>query len=122
MKNKSPFSAEMEMNEVTGAQVWSLTGKMVTDSCCYDFLDSVRENISSGRHYPVLDMTDIAWVNSTGVGVIASIFNAAKEAGGAMLLVGPNQRVQSILTVVNLWPVVSVFDSVEKALEHLKAK
>jgi anti-sigma B factor antagonist len=122
MTNKSPFSAEMEINDVAGVQIWNMTGKMVSGSCCYEFLDSVRENVAKGQNYPILDMTGISWVNSTGVGVIASIFNAARDAGGAMLLVGPNQRVESILTVVNLWPLVTVFDTLEKALEHLKAQ
>lgn len=121
MKNKSPFSADMETCEAPATQIWKLKGKMVSGQCCYDFLDSVRENIAGGQHYPVLDLSGISWVNSTGVGVIASIFNAAKDAGGALLLVKPNDRVQSILTVVNLWPVVSVFDSVDEALEHITA-
>lgn len=122
MMNKVPFSAEMESNDTAGIQIWKLKGKMVTGNYCYDFLESVRENISGGRPYPILDLDGISWVNSTGVGVIASIFNAAKDAGGEMYLVKPNDRIRAILTVINLWPVVTVFDSVENALEHLSSQ
>ena len=122
MSSKTPFTAEMDTSDIEDTQIWRLKGKMMTGSCCYDFLDSVRENIASGRNHPVIDLTGITWVNSTGVGVLASIFNAARDAGGAMHLVKPNERVQAILKVVNLWPVVSVFDSVAEALEHLKAR
>ncbi|MEN8006310.1 MAG: STAS domain-containing protein [Candidatus Krumholzibacteriota bacterium] len=122
MKNKPQFSAEMELDAEVNAQIWRLAGKMVTGSCCYDFLDSVRENIANGQINAILDMTDISWTNSTGVGVLASIFNAAGDAGGAMVLVGANQRVEATLKIVNLWPVVATFDSLAEALEHLKGK
>jgi len=36
-----------------------------------------------------------------------------------MLLVGVNERVQSVLKVINLWYVLSTFDTVEDALAHL---
>jgi len=119
MKQKPPFTAEFESQDDLGAQVWRLSGKMVGGNCCYDFLDTVRENVGKGQVNPILDLTEIAWANSTGVGVLASIFNAARDAGGQMVLVGATERVRSVLQVVNLWSMVSAFDSVEEAKKHL---
>jgi len=119
MSTKPPFVAEMISDDHPSAQVWRLSGKMMGGSCCYDFLETVRDKIIKGQNHPVLDLKTVKFANSTGLGVLASIFTAAKDAGGAMLLVGVNERVQSVLKVINLWYVLSTFDSVEDALVHL---
>ena len=75
-------------------------------TCCYDFLETVRDNIEKGQIQPILDMTGYRLANSTGVGVLASIYTAAKDAEGVMHLVGVNDRVKSVLKVVNLWHMV----------------
>jgi anti-anti-sigma factor len=119
MSTKSPFSAEAIDSDQTNVQIWRLTGKMMGGTCCYDFLDTVRGNVAKGENQPVLDMSAVRFANSTGVGVLASIFTAAKDAEGAMHLVGVNDRVQSILKVINLWFVVSTFDTMDEALASL---
>ena len=119
MSTKSPFTAELMTSTVPSSQIWRLSGKMVGGSCCYEFLETVRDNISQGQNHPILDLSAVSLANSTGLGVLASIFNAAKDAGGAMLLVGVNKRIQSVLKVINLWFVISAFDSLDEALAHL---
>ena len=119
MNAKTPFTAELMTGTVPSAQIWRLSGKMVGGSCCYEFLETVRDNISQGQHNPILDLSAVSLANSTGLGVLASIFNASKDAGGAMLLVGVNDRIQSVLKVINLWFVISAFDSLDEALAHL---
>ncbi len=119
MTTKSPFTAEMMTSTETSSQIWRLSGKMVGETCCYDFLETVRDNISKGQNHPILDLSAVSLANSTGLGVLASIFTASKDAGGAMLLVGVNDRIQSVLKVINLWFVISAFDSLDEALAHL---
>jgi len=119
MSAKSQFTAELKTSTEPSAQIWRLSGKMVGGTCCYDFLETVRENISKGQNHPILDLSAVSLANSTGLGVLASIYNAAKDAGGAMLLVGVNDRIQSVLKVINLWFVISAFDSLDEALAHL---
>ena len=41
------------------------------------------------------------------------------HAGGGMILVGVTDRVRSVLKVINLWCMVTTFDSLEEAMNHL---
>ncbi len=119
MSTKPPFSAEAIDADQPNVQIWRLKGKMMGGTCCYDFLGTVRDNVEKGQIQPILDMTQVRFANSTGVGVLASIFTAAKDAGGAIHLVGVNDRVQSVLKVINLWYVVSTFETMDEALASL---
>lgn len=119
MSTKSPFSATAIDADQPTLQIWRLKGKMMGGTSCYDFLETVRDNVENGQIQVVLDMADVRFANSTGVGVLASIFTAAKDAEGVMHLIGVNDRVQSILKVINLWFVVSTFDTMDEALASL---
>lgn len=119
MSSKLPFTAELMNDPRPDTQIWSLRGKMTGCTGCYDFLETVRDDVGRGKIYPILDMTGVSWANSTAVGVLASIYNAANDAQGSMILVGVSERVVSILKVVNLWPMVTSFDSLEEARDHL---
>ena len=119
MTTKPPFSAEAVDADQPNVQIWRLKGKMMGGTCCYDFLETVRDNVEKGQNQPILDMSAVRFANSTGVGVLASIFTSAKDADGVMHLVGVNDRVQSVLKVINLWYVVSTFDTMEEALASL---
>jgi anti-anti-sigma factor len=124
MNQKPPFSAVQapDQDQEPNVQIWHLTGKMLGGTCCYDFLDTVRENIVKGRTHPILDLSDISLANSTGIGVLASIYNAAEGAGGYLVLSGANDRVRSVLQIVNLWNMVKTFDSLEEARNHVAGK
>ncbi len=119
MSKKPSFSVELRDTDQPNVQVWILEGKMMGGSSCYDFLDSVRDNVEEGQIYPVLDMTKVRFANSTSVGVLASIFTAAKDAGGAIHLVGVNGRVESILKVIKLWYLVLVHDTMAEAMASI---
>jgi anti-anti-sigma factor len=122
MIGKPTFSAEMDKVHESPAQVWRLSGKMVGGTCCYDFLETVRDNVAKGQIHPILDMRAVKLANSTGVGVLASIFSAARDAGGSLSLVGVNDRVRSVLKIINLWCMVATFDSETEALDQLAEK
>jgi anti-anti-sigma factor len=109
----------MSTDDHAHAQIWRLTGKMMGGGCCYEFLETVRENIQKGQNQPILDLKEVSLANSTGLGVLASIFTSAKDAGGALHLVAVNDRVESVLKVINLWYVVSTCDTVEEALAKI---
>ena len=125
MSIKPLFAALKDPEDATApgnAQIWRLTGKMVGDQACFDFLESARSDIKRGKVHSILDLSRVTFANSTGVGVLASVFSAASEAGGSLILVGVNQRVRSVLTVINLWPVVTSCDTVDEAVKHLVRK
>lgn len=121
MNQKPPFAAAPS-DQTCGPdiQIWHLSGKMLGGTCCYDFLETVRENVEQGQKYIILDLADISLANSTGIGVLASIYNAAQGAGGFLTLSGTNERVQAVLKIVNLWLMVKSFDTLEEACAHVK--
>ena len=61
---------------------------------------------------------DIVAVNSTGVGILASIYTSTKNQGGAVYVVSAPDRVESLLQTVQLWQFLNPCESVEAALQQ----
>lgn len=60
----------------------------------------------------VLDMKDVVWMDSAGIGALVGLYVSAKKAGCEFLLVNYNKAVRDLLGISHL---LSVFETCAKA-------
>ncbi|MGZ4610243.1 MAG: STAS domain-containing protein [Actinomycetes bacterium] len=65
----------------------------------------------------VLDLTDVAFMDSTGLKVLLACHRRAQLAGGALGLAAPTRAVRRVLTVTGLDATFLVRDTVAQAVE-----
>lgn len=111
MSRKPCLRLEQESDEARRAVVYSLRGKLIGSTECYAFLDDVREKIQDGFVNVILQLQNVDWFNSTGVGIIASIYTSTHNQGGKLIVVGTPERIQNLLVTVNLWQFVEACDT-----------
>jgi anti-sigma B factor antagonist len=63
----------------------------------------------------IVDLADLAFIDSCGLGVLVRVLKWARESGGGMALAAPQQQVRRILGVTGLIDVFSVYPSVQQA-------
>lgn len=99
--------------------VLSLAGQF--DSCaCQLFrarLEGVRE---SGIDRVVLDLDRVRFVNSRALACIVAGAKAAAASGGQLVLARPSAFCRNIIRKIGLERLVSVFDTNESAIAHLR--
>lgn len=82
--------------------------------------DAVRETVlsalSEGFKNIVVDLKDVSWVNSTGLGVLISSHITVTQNGGHLRLMRVSRRIESIFTVTRLDTVFLILDNEEEAL------
>jgi len=69
----------------------------------------------------LIDMSEVSWVNSTGLGILISSHLAARQKGGALKLIGVSKRIESILSVTRLNTVFEIFPSEEEGRRSFSA-
>ena len=83
--------------------------------------DAVRDSIPSllGQGYRkiLIDLKDVSWVNSTGLGILISSHLTAASQGGQLRLMRASPRIDSILGVTRLNTVFQTFEDEESALK-----
>lgn len=60
-------------------------------------------------------MSEIVHITSGGVGMLAALYTAARDAGRSLVLAQPGPRLSAILRVSGLLPIIPAYDSVEEA-------
>jgi len=86
--------------------ILDLDGTMDGGESCRLVQDTIKENVAAGRSKFVLEMSGVDWINSRGVGSIATAASSACQAEATICLAGLTPRVRSILQTCRLIPQV----------------
>ena len=77
---------------------------------------NIKEQVEKGEKNLVLDMKDVKYMDSSGVGELVSSFTSVRNAGGALKLANLQSRVLDLLQLTALITVFEIYDSREDAL------
>ncbi len=74
-----------------------------------------KELVDSGERFFVLDMLDVPWLDSSGLGEVFACYKRARELEGVVKLVLKGKS-YSLFTITQLDSVFENFDNVEEAI------
>jgi len=86
-----------------------------------DLNDIIEEGFTRNKMHVILDLGNIPWMNSKGLGTLVMLFHAVKDHGGTLVLAKPVQEVAKLLGTAHLEAVFQIFPSVAEAREHLNS-
>ena len=98
--------------------VFDLKGDLVGGPDTYEIKDAVKEQLDRGERKFLLNLNGVGYVNSTGVGIIVSVYSSVTGAGGQLKLSNANDKVARLMMVTKL---LEVFDSFDNEAEALRA-
>jgi anti-sigma B factor antagonist len=82
-------------------QLFEVVGRIDNDSVMA--LATALENaVASGRDQLVLDLSDVAYINSAGLRELVQIFKRIQRTGGMLVIVNPSEFVRKPLELVGL--------------------
>lgn len=80
--------------------------------------NEIKEIISSKSSKIVIDLRPVEFVDSSGLSVLISSLNAAKELGGDVVLLDPSKTVRSLIELTRLHHVFQIFQDVDSAISN----
>ncbi len=108
--------------EIDGdAVTMSLSGQLMGGPDSLGFRNALLAAIERGSRQITLDMAEVTWVNSTGLGFLISAHLAAREKGCRLRLSRVTKRIASILAITRLNSVFDVVGSEREGREGLAA-
>ena len=102
-----------------GIVVADCSGRIVFGEETAELRDRIRALISKGSRI-VLNLADVTYIDSGGLGTLVALYTTAQNAGGSVKLANLTQRVGDLLQVTKLLTVFDVYDSEEKAIQSFK--
>jgi anti-sigma B factor antagonist len=81
----------------------------------------IEEILEEGGKKILLNLSDMDYIDSNGLGELVQGLKTAKRAGGSLRLLKPQDRVAKTLRLTNLLPLFTVYESEEEALQAFQA-
>jgi anti-anti-sigma factor len=106
MPKKPIIMVESAFDEARQAWVYRATGKLIGSDLCYEFLDEARGRITDKAPHVVVDMSRVTMLNSTGIGIVASLCTATDQVGGKVYLTGASRAVERPLSATHMWGMI----------------
>jgi anti-sigma B factor antagonist len=96
-----------------------------TDRMTHDMLDKFRSDllkiVDNGEMNVLLDMKQVVYLDSFGVGVIMEIHRRLRSLGGNLKLCGLQDRVAKMVSITNLDLVLEIFETDQQAIESFSS-
>jgi len=93
-----------------------LAGRITLGEGSSTMRDSLKELIAKGEKKILLNLGEVSYIDSSGIGELVSGFTTVTNQGGQLKLLGLNKRVKDLLQVTKLYTVFEVFDDEAEAV------
>jgi anti-sigma B factor antagonist len=98
------------------ATVLELSGRLVLGDGDEPLKGKVRDLMKQGATHVMLNMTDVTYIDSAGLGALVGVSLSARHQGRVITLVNPSKRLMELLKIARLQNVVKCCDSEAQAL------
>ncbi len=106
-----------DLIEKNGVLEMQFHGKVMVGHEANDFHDRVKEHIENGRNKLIANLTDVTFMNSSGISLIIRALTSARNAGGDLHICCASERIMALLNATRLLTVIHYFDTLEEAVE-----
>jgi anti-sigma B factor antagonist len=101
--------------KLTNRQVGDVTvidanGRITLGEGSSTFRDSIRDLTAKGNKKILLNLGDVSYIDSSGIGEMVSGFTSVTNQGGQLKLLNLTKRVKDLLQITKLYTVFEVFD------------
>jgi len=102
---------KMTNREVDGVAVIGLEGRIVLGEESNALREKVKGLLAAGQKKVVLNMTDVTYIDSAGLGALVAAHHSARTQGASLKLSNLGSKFKEILQVTKLLTVFDVYDS-----------
>jgi len=119
------MSLKIESREVGHVSILDVRGRIVLGEEIHTLRDAVRGLVAEGKKKIILNLADVDYLDSSGVGELVGSFTTVRNAGGELKLMNLTQKVQDVLHVTKLYTVFDIKDdefTAVKSFDYFFAK
>jgi anti-sigma B factor antagonist len=121
MQNKTPLKMETRTREVGEVVVIDVRGRITLGEGNVMLRDIVRELVEKQNKRIVLNLSEVNYIDSSGMGELVKTHTTIRNKGGELKLVNLNKRVRDLLQMTRLSSVFDIHDSESAAISSFAA-
>ncbi len=96
--------------------ILDLTGRLTIGEESIALRNAIRRLLGEEKKKILLNVGQVSYIDSSGIGELVSGFTALTREGGALKLLNLTQKIQDLLAITKLLTVFDVYDNESEAL------
>jgi anti-sigma B factor antagonist len=100
--------------------VVDVEGRITLGEGASTFRETIRDLANAGHKKLLLNLAEVSYIDSSGIGEMVSAFTSVTNAGGQVKLLNLTKRVKDLLQITKLYTVFEVFDDEATAVRSFQ--
>ena len=110
--------AEYTINEENGRLILHLKGELVLNAVT-ELKDEIKSHLKNENLKVIADLSDVEFVDSSGLGMLISWFKCVTEANGRIVFANVQPYVRKIIKISKLDKIFTLTETLDEAKELL---
>jgi anti-sigma B factor antagonist len=113
-------SLKLSTRQVGDVTVVDVAGRFTMGESANSFRDAIRDLTAAGHKKLLLNLYDMSYIDSSGIGEMVAGLTSLSKQGGVMKLVRPTKRLQDLLQITKQHTLFEVYEDEAKAFASFK--
>ncbi len=106
--------------QVNGVTVVDMSGRITLGEGSVILREAVKDLVAKGQKKILLNLGDVTYIDSSGIGELVSAFTSVRKEGGELKLLNLTKKVHDLLQITKLYTVFDIKDDESKAIQSFK--
>ncbi len=102
-----------------GVLILKLSGDLIGENHGPELISVVSDAINNDIIFCAIDIQNVRYINSSGIGVLITILTKFRNKGGEVVLIQPSDSVQKLLIITKLNAIFTVVPDLDHAFKEL---
>ncbi len=111
------MSMKASNRQVDGVAVVDMSGRITLGEGSVVLRDTIRDLVGKGQKKILLNLGDVTYIDSSGIGELVSAFTAVRREGGELKLLNLTKKVHDLLQITKLYTVFDIKDDEATAIK-----
>jgi anti-sigma B factor antagonist len=116
------MSLKINIRETPNAAILDMSGRVTLGDGLSDLRDSIREALAGDQKNILLNLAEVSYIDSSGLGQLIGSYASVTNRGGQMKLLNLQKRVNDLMQITKLLTVFETYSSEEVALRSFALK
>jgi anti-sigma B factor antagonist len=112
---------KMTNSEVDGVSVVTLDGRIVLGEESNSFREKLKSMLAEGKKKIVLNMVNIKYIDSSGLGTLVAAHVSAKTQGASVRLCNLGKKFHEVMQITKLLTIFDVYDTEAAAVSSFQS-
>jgi len=106
--------------QVGGITIVDMSGRITLGEGSVILRDAIKDLLAKGQKKILLNLGDVSYIDSSGIGELVSAFTSVRNQGGELKLLNLTKKVHDLLQITKLYTVFDIKDEEAAAVQSFK--